>query len=185
MRARGQDYEYTNDELAELRLLGTDEHIPTFAQVLELIGGQVPLLVEVKGVSGDDPKAISAASAHLLDRYDGTYAVQSFNPFALQWFRENRGEDARGQLTQDFLKNPEGQSMVNRIALTTMATNVLSRPNFISYELADASQPCFQAIRTLSGTDCFAWTLKSQAELDQARSQGFVGFIFDSFPAAM
>lgn len=179
----GKIYELTDEQIADMRLLDSDETIPTFADVLSLIDGQVPLLVEVKGVSGDDPKAIAAASAELLDSYEGVYAVQSFNPFALQWFKDNRPDVVRGQLLQDFLKDPEGQSLVNRIGLTTMMTNVLSRPNFISYELADAGQVNFQVVRGATGIDCFAWTLKSQQELDDARSQGFVGFIFDSFEA--
>lgn len=177
----GKMYELTNVQLNKLRLLGTDERIPTFKEVLELIDGKVPLLVEVKGVSGDDPAAISEAAAKLLDQYDGAYVVQSFNPFALQWFRQNRPAVARGLLSKDFMADPEGLSLVNRIALSTMATNILARPNFISYELKWSSQLNFSVIRALSGIDCFAWTLKSQEELDQAVAQKFDSYIFDSF----
>ena len=89
----------------------------------------------------------------------------------------------RGILAKDFIADGEGQSIVNRIALTGMFTNVVARPNFISYELKSSGQITFQAMKALSGQPLLAWTLKSQDELEQARAQGFNGFIFDSFEA--
>lgn len=177
----GKVYELTNAELKQLRLLETDEWIPTLAQTLELIGGRVPLLVEIKGLEGDSPQLIARAAALLLDSYEGDFAVQSFNPFALQWFKDNRPDIARGQLLQDFIKDDEELSYINRIALTTMMTNVLSRPNFISYELEDADQVNLKLMRELTKIDCFAWTLRSQDELEAARDAGFIGFIFEGF----
>ena len=177
--------EMTDAELAECRLFGTDEKVPTFAEALKLIDGQVPLLVEIKGEAGDDVKTISAKTAELLDSYKGVYVVQSFNPFALQWFKQNRPNVERGFLVKDFIADPSGQSLVNRVALTSMMTNVLSRPTFISYEFNSSNQLTFNAMRLLNDIDCFAWTLKSQDELDAARAAGFKAFIFDSFEAKM
>ena len=171
----------TDAELAECRLFDTDEKVPTFAEVLDLIDGQVPLLVEIKGEAGDDVASISAATYEQLKTYDGIYVVQSFNPFALQWFKDNAPDVPRGLLSKDFIADPEGQSLVNRIALTPMLTNVLARPNFISYELKSSNQLTFQAMKNLTDLPCLAWTMKSQEELDAARAAGFDGFIFDSF----
>ena len=173
--------EMTDAELAECRLFDTDEKVPTFAEVLDLIDGQVPLLVEIKGEAGDDVASISAATYEQLKTYDGIYVVQSFNPFALQWFKDNAPEIPRGLLSKDFIADPEGQSLVNRFALTPMFTNVLARPNFISYELKSSGQLTFQAMKNLSDLPCLAWTIQSQEELDAARAQNFDGFIFDSF----
>lgn len=175
----------TDGELAKMRLFDTDERIPSFAEVLQLIDGQVPLLVEIKGEAGDDVASISAKTAELLDGYDGAYAVQSFNPFALKWFKDNRPDVPRGILSKDFIAEGEGQSPVNRLALTGMLTNVLARPNFISYQLSNSDQLTFSATHALSDLPCFAWTLKSQEELDAARDQGFDAFIFDSFEAKL
>ena len=188
LRSSGVDRDInkmTDAEIAKCTLFGTNEKVPTFAEVLKLIDGKVPLLVEIKGEADDDVKAISKATAELLDTYKGAYIIQSFNPFAVQWFRENRPNVVRGQLAMDFIKHGEGQSFPIRFALTAMLTNVLSRPNFIAYQLSDSSQITFATMKTLTGVDCFAWTLKSQAELDAAKAQGFKGFIFDSFEAVM
>ena len=175
----------TDAELAQCRLFKSNQKVPTLQEVLDLIDGQVPLLVEIKGEAGDDVAAISAATAALLDNYKGAYVVQSFNPFALQWFMENRPNVPRGLLSKDFIADGEGQSWVNRFALTAQLTNVVCRPNFISYELKSSGQLTFKAEQLFTDLDCFAWTLKSQDELDQAKKLGFVGFIFDSFEAHM
>ena len=188
LRSSGVDKnidDMTDAEIRECTLFGTTEKVPTFAEVLKLIDGKVPLLVEIKGEAGDDVKAISKATAELLDSYKGVYAVQSFNPFAVQWFRENRPAVPRGQLVQDFIAHGEGQNPAIRFALTAQLTNVLSRPNFIAYQLKDSDQITFQALKTFTGVDCFAWTLKSQDELDTAKAKGFKGFIFDSFEAKL
>ena len=109
------------------------------------------------------------------------YAVQSFNPFALQWFMNNRPDVPRGLLSKNFIMDGEGQSAVNRIALTGMFTNVVAHPNFISYELKSIGEPTFEAIRAFTDLPMFAWTLKSQDQLDTAKALGFDAFIFDSF----
>ena len=173
----------TDAELAECRLFGTDQKVPTLKEVLDLIDGQVPLLVEIKGEAGDDVAAIAAATAELLDDYDGVYVVQSFNPFALQWFKDNRPDVPRGLLCKDFIADGEGQSLVNRLALTGMLTNVIARPNFIAYEFESDGQLTFEAMQAFSDLPCLAWTLKSQEQLDAAKAADFDGFIFDSFEA--
>ena len=188
LRSSGVDrnvQDMTDAELASCTLFNSSEKVPTFAEALKLINGQVPLLVEIKGEAGDDVAAISKATAELLDKYDGVYVVQSFNPFALQWFKENRPDVPRGLLSKDFIADGEGQSVVNRAALTSMLTNVAARPNFISYELKSDGQLTFEAMQQLSDLPCFAWTLKSQEELDKAKAAGFDGFIFDSFEAKL
>lgn len=188
LRSSGVDrnvQDMTDTELASCTLFNSSEKVPTFAEALKLINGQVPLLVEIKGEAGDDVAAISKATAELLDKYDGVYVVQSFNPFALQWFKENRPDVPRGLLSKDFIADGEGQSIVNRAALTSMLTNVAARPNFISYELKSDGQLTFEAVQHLSDLPCFAWTLKSQEELDKAKAAGFDGFIFDSFEAKL
>ena len=173
----------TDAELAKCRLFGTDEKVPTFAEVLDLIDGQVPVLVEIKGEVGDDTDAISSAAAEVLDEYDGVYAVQSFNPLALKWFKDNRPDVTRGLLCRDYIADGLTDNAFSRIVLTAQLTNFLARPNFISYELSSDDQVTFKAIQYFTDLPCLAWTLKSQDDLDRARTDGFDGFIFDSFEA--
>lgn len=176
--------EMTSEEVVACHLFETEETVPTLAEALDLIDGQVPLLVEIKGELGDDAAAISAAAAEVLDDYDGLYAVQSFNPIALQWFKDNRPEVVRGLLCLDYISDGLSDNAFFRVVLTGMFTNFLARPNFISYEMASDGQLTFEAIQNFTDLPCLAWTIHNQDDLDQARDGGFDGVIFDSFEAA-
>ncbi len=81
MRAR------TAAELARIRLKGSTDTIPTFAEVLAEVAGRVPLLVEIKDqsrVMGEtDGRARSRRRARCRAGYDGPLAFMSFNPHAV------------------------------------------------------------------------------------------------------
>ncbi|WP_076484486.1 glycerophosphodiester phosphodiesterase family protein [Rhodobacter aestuarii] len=75
--------------LAATPLLGGDEGIPTLAEVLEIVAGQVPLLIEIKdqdGAMGSSVGALEAAAAKVLAGYTGPFAVMSFNPHSVAAF---------------------------------------------------------------------------------------------------
>jgi glycerophosphoryl diester phosphodiesterase len=74
--AAGRVEERDAAELRALRLLGTDERVPLLAEVLELVGGRVPLLVELK--SGAPAATLERAVLRVLDGYPGEVAIQSF-----------------------------------------------------------------------------------------------------------
>ena len=78
--------ELTAAELSGLRLKGTDEKIPTFREVLALVDGRVPLLVELKGESTDT--SLCPKVAELLREYGGAYCIESFNPLLLGKMRK-------------------------------------------------------------------------------------------------
>ena len=86
--------------ISKMRLLDSDQHIPLLKAVLDLVKGKVPLFIEIKnkGRVGMLEKALF----DILESYDGRFAVQSFNPYSLQWFRINAPFILRGQLSGDF-----------------------------------------------------------------------------------
>ena len=69
------------------RLKGTEYKIPTLEEALQVVGGKVPLLIELKnrGMAGQLERKLYQA---LLD-YEGKYAIQSFSPFSVRWFKRN------------------------------------------------------------------------------------------------
>ncbi|MDO4533572.1 MAG: glycerophosphodiester phosphodiesterase family protein [Coriobacteriia bacterium] len=195
LRVAGVDREIpdmTAAEVADLRLFGTDEPMPTLAEALDVVGGRVPLLVELKVGAGGDAAGLAEATAELLDGYEGAYAVQSFNPFALQWFKDNRPEVLRGILAADFLgwadPDPDAEARPEGamgFALSNLMADFLCRPNFVNYQFECFGQPSFSLVRALTGVDCLAWTVKSDEDLEAARATDAAGFVFDSFePAA-
>ena len=177
---KGKIWEYSYAELAEMKLLGTDEGIPTLAEALELIDGQVPVLVEYKLDKVDT--AVCEKSNSLLQEYDGAYCIQCFHPLALIWYRKNAPEIPRGQLAQAFWKDEEYKGKPLYLLLSYMIENVATRPDFISYKFSDADNLSLNICR-LFGAKTAAWTLRSEADYASVKGQ-FDFYIFDSFRLA-
>jgi len=85
----------TANMLAAQRLYDSSEHIPTLGQLLELVAGRVPLLVELK-CRGGNASSLSAAVADRLADYAGAVGVMSFEPKAIRWFARHRPLFRRG-----------------------------------------------------------------------------------------
>jgi len=179
-RICGEDIEIadlTYDELSQRKVLASDQTVPLFAQVLAVVKGMVPLIVEVK--QSNRTSETCQATADQLRRYRGRYCVESFDPRVLLWFRRNFRGVLRGQLSGGFEEDGTGSRILD-FCLTNMLFNKLTWPDFIAYEWQDGSRPIIKAWRALLRCSMVAWTVRSQADLDAAR-RNFDVFIFDSF----
>lgn len=126
--ADGYVYEKTLAELKQLQLLGTDERIPTFDEVLEIAENKVPLLIEIK----DQPdKTVVEKTVERLKSYKGEFALQSFNPLYINKVKKLAPSFIRGILaTQDAGK----KSAITNYIVKKMPLNFLIKPDFISYD---------------------------------------------------
>lgn len=166
----------TYEELQELRLLHSDEKIPLFSEVLKIIDGKVPLIMEIKMV--DAKTRVCELANKELENYKGIYCMESFHPFAVNWYKKNRPDVARGQLSADFKK--EGQKEGFQEWLVHMLfTNVLARPDFVAYSHKSADN-LNRRLTRLFGATAAAWTIRSQEELDRNHKK-FDLFIFEGF----
>ena len=102
--------------------------IPLLSEVLEIVDGKVPLIVELKCETKDI--SICPIVAEVLDEYNGDYCIESFNPYVLKWYRECRPDIARGQLSTAFSK--EGKAHPKYFCIENLLVNRISRPDFIA-----------------------------------------------------
>ena len=177
----GKVWDYTCAELQQMKLFGTDETIPTLAETLALIDGQVPILLEYKMDKVDTD--VCAYSHELLKDYDGAYAIQTFHPFALFWYRQNAKDVPRGILAKNFLRDNEEKGEESDIIdfLTThLMLNVIAYPDFIAYDWQDADYFPLKLCRIL-GAQTSTWTLKDPSHYEQVRGQ-FDLYTFEGFP---
>lgn len=152
----------TLEELKAIPLSGIDSaRIPTLREVLDLVDGKTPLLIELK--SGPDNARLCQALMDMLADYRGEYIVESFNPLIVAWFRFHAPQVVRGQLVGPLrIYRPT----VNGIAAFFMAglmANFVSRPDFVAYD-ANALRffsPHLQ--RFLFRTPMAAWTVRDPA----------------------
>ena len=118
-------------QLKKCRLSGTTETIPLFEDVLNLVDGKVPLLIELK-----IPKhslKICEKTYELLKNYHGDYLVQSFNSLGIWWFRIHAPEILRGQLSSRLTKEKLKEPWLLCFLTEKLVCNLFSRPDFISY----------------------------------------------------
>lgn len=151
-------------QLKELRLLGTKETIPTLGEVLSLVDGRVPLIVELKGESRNT--ALCDAVIPMLENSGVLYCVESFNPFLIARCRKIAPHVVRGILTTR-MKRDGVQLGGTGWVLSWMLTNVLARPDFVA-----ARHPYgrFFPVRMCRkmGAATFAWTIATRAQYDRA-----------------
>jgi glycerophosphoryl diester phosphodiesterase len=149
--------------LAPLRLLGTDQHIPRLEEVLALVAGRVPLLVELKN---NKVGPLESLVAGLLRRYRGLCAVMSFDPFGVAEVRRRAPGLLRGQLSGDF--RGEKLPAWKKHLLQRMWLNPLSRPHFVAYDVRCLPHPAVLRARR-RGLPALAWTVDSVEKLQTAR----------------
>jgi glycerophosphoryl diester phosphodiesterase len=149
-----------------LRLPG-GHALPLLEEVLELVDGRVPLLIEFKTRRGE-VGPLERAVWRRLARYRGPYALQSFNPFTLAFFRVHAPHVARGQLAYDFSDEPT-LAAPQKLMLQNLAYNVISRPTFIAYCIKCLPHRAPTRARA-RGLPLLAWTTRTRDELARARA---------------
>lgn len=150
------------NDLKVLKLKGTKEHIPTFEEVLNLVDGKTPLLIEIKNSSTKVGK-LEQKVVDLLKNYNGEYAVQSFNPFSLQYFKNHAPNILRGQLSGSYKgEDFNGIPFYQKFFLKRMALNkTISHPNFINYE---ANALPNRYVKKYKQIPLLAWVVRSKEE---------------------
>lgn len=176
-RREGLVKDFTAAELAEMKLLDSDDGIPTFAQVLELVDGKLPLLVEIK----EDPgvSAVSEKTAEMLAEYKGDYIVESFNPLSLATIAKKLPSATRGILSHRYYAYDKYRKPLYFL-LQALLLNRVCRPAFVAYDHHHADSFSLRLARHLGATT-FAWTVRSEEEELIARENGFDSVIFENY----
>lgn len=173
----GKVSDYTYGELQQFSLCGTPERIPCFADVLKLVDGRVPLIIELKVERLDI--SVCGAVDRLCASYKGLYCIESFHPLAVFWYRRHRKHIVRGQLADAFLKEGEFVGTLSFL-LQNLMFNWLGRPDFIAYNCKYPGMLSRRLCRGLYRSKAAAWTIRSREQLAEARKH-FDIFIFDGF----
>ena len=146
------------------QLAGTDQTIPLLTEAFDVIGGRVPLLIELKnfGIPGRLETAVRAA----LQSYNGRFAVQSFNPFSMGWFKANAPNIIRGHLSGGFLDSPLEDDLLE--ILRRLELIDVSAPAFVGY---DVRYLPFDPVTELRerGMPVLGWTVRSENDRRRAR----------------
>ena len=154
----------TAADLGALPLLHADEGIPTLAEVLQLVGGQVPLLIEIKdqdGAMGPAVGPLEEAVARDLHGYAGPVALMSFNPHSVAALAQAAPDRPRGLTTSAYrgedwplLPAPVRDHLRDIPDLTRTGSS------FISHEASDLDRPLVSTLKG-DGIAILCWTIRS------------------------
>ena len=160
--------------------MGYYQHVPLFSDVLDVVAGQAPLIVEYKF---SDNKAWDERSEELMEKghalleaYDGPYVIESFHPGAVNWYKEHHPEVCRGQLSWPAKLAKDGPL---EWAAGLLAFDWLSRPDFVAYDWTGGASPQVRLARSM-GAMPVSWTVRSSDELAQCAPY-FDRHIFEAF----
>lgn len=161
--AQGRVDSYTFEELRKMRLVGTEEKIPLFTEVLDAVAGQTPMVVELK--MGPRNKELCEKTYALLKSYEGDYCVESFDPRIVRWFKKNARQVVRGQLAASPKTLGNG---ILGVLVGSLLCNFLGRPHFISYHKAGGP---FTVPIVQSGAMRVVWTVEDTDDYEKLQEE--------------
>ena len=131
----------------------------TLEEVLKLVSGKVPLLIEIKPYTKGNK--IEKEVVKLLDGYNGYFAIQSFSPFIIYWFKKNRPNYIRGQL----LTNIYNYNFIVNSVYKYMLFNKFTNPDFICYNIKGL--PNKQIKNARKTKPVIGWTVKKESQIKE------------------
>ena len=141
--------------LDRIMLKGTGETLPRLAEMLSLVAGRVPILIEVKApATRIGPLCLSVRRA--LEGYRGAAAVMSFNPEVARWFAGHAPRVPRGLVVTEEGKRGLRGRIERRLSVWR------ARPDFLAYDVRDLPSPCAGRARA-RGVPVATWTVRGDA----------------------
>ena len=153
--------DHTAEELAQMAFLDSEHKLARLDDLLPVIDGAVPILVEIKSRRGYDVKRSCRAVAKALEGYGGPHAVMSFDPRVCVWFAEHSPRTVRGLVMREDEIGMTQKAWQRHMALW------VARPEFIAYHVAALPNPMVSALRQ-RGFPVVTWTVDSP----QTRAHG-------------
>ncbi len=160
-------------ELSQARLEGSDQRIPRLIEVLKLVAGRGPLLIELK--TGRSAGPLEEAVRRLIEAYPGACAVISFNPLSLAWMRRHAPAVPRGQ----HLSRPAGIASAGGLPGLLGLSRLLVRPQFACHHIGSLDRRVAARVHA-QGLLLITWTVRTEAERITA-SHHADNFMFEGF----
>lgn len=148
--------------LCTIPLAGGEDRIPSLRQVLDRVGGRVPLLIEVKSRADLRVAPLCLAVRRALEGYAGPVAVMSFDARVARWFARHSPATVRGLVVSEEGRRTAGARVRRHLALWR------AKPDFLAFDVRDLPSR-FAAAQRRRGLPLLAWTVRSADLAARAR----------------
>ncbi len=171
--------------LGRISLNHGSDMIPTLTQVLALVGGRVPLLIEIKdqdGALGPNVGPLERAVTAALDGYSGPVALMSFNPHASLACAALAPAIARGLVTDPYAADDWPTiPAATRERLRTIPDYDAAGCSFVSHNRVDLARPRVAELKA-QGAAILCWTVRNPEQEAEARKVA-QNITFEGYPA--
>jgi glycerophosphoryl diester phosphodiesterase len=157
-------------ELKQVAFAAAPGRIPTLAELLDNVAGQVPLICEIKSRFDGDMR-LADRVFELAHRYRGPIALKSFDPGVIAHLRDKKTSSLPlGVVGQCRYDDPEWHALPahTRHALTHFLHFPSTRPDFLSYFVEDLDTAVPFLLRHAAATPVLAWTVRTQQQEEKA-----------------
>ncbi|MFJ5368910.1 glycerophosphodiester phosphodiesterase family protein [Bosea sp. CER48] len=170
------------DALSRIVLKGSSDRIPTLSGFLDLIGGRVPLVIEIKS-RFDGNLALTRRTAEVLAGYKShPIVIKSFDPDIVTALREIAPEIPRGIVAMNAYDYGDYDSLspVRKHALANLLHFTESQPHFLSWKVVDLESAAPYLCRNALGMPLMSWTVRTPEERQRA-AQFADQMVFEGF----
>jgi glycerophosphoryl diester phosphodiesterase len=152
----------TSGELAHLTLSGGSDRIPRLSDLLDLVAGRVPLIVEIKSAWTALPSRYLDEIAGRVLAYQGPIAVMSFDPAVMVEMRARAPEIPRGIVSGVYRDTGWWRDVLDADRserLTHLLESADAAPDFYSYHVKDLPTPVTRYVREVQRVPLICWTV--------------------------
>lgn len=152
----------TYKELLKYNLFDTTLKVPLFSEVIKLVNGRVPILIETK--YHNRYGVLEKILINELSNYKGLYAIQSFYPMSLLWLKRNTKDIPIGLLSSNFKNN---SNSLKKLIGKTLILDLFFKTDFISYDVKGL--PSNYLSLKKDKKKIVIWTIKNKKDYDLAK----------------
>ncbi|PSC03023.1 glycerophosphodiester phosphodiesterase [Alsobacter soli] len=177
----GRVAERSAAELGGLALKDTSDRIQTLGDFLAVLGGRVPLVLEIKSAFDGDVR-LARRTAEVLKGYDGPVAIKSFDPEIVAALRELAPDRPRGIVAENRYDHGEYArlSPLQKHAMANLLHYERSRPDFLSWQVQDLQSAAPYLCRKAVGLPVMTWTVRTPEDRERAAA-GADQMVFEGF----
>ena len=167
----GQVRHLSSKQLSQIKLSGTEEYIPKLDEILGLVAGRTPVIVELKTVEGHVSQ-LCVAVRHAIESYRGEAAVMSLHGEVSRWFASHGERITRGLMLSD------GSSFAKEEGAEKVQAVWRAKPEFLALDINDLPNRFAQRQRR-RGIPLLTWTVRS-AEQQAVAADSVDQMIFEA-----
>lgn len=179
---KGPTAALTLTELQAIPFRATADRIPSLREVLDVVAGRVPLVIEVKSDFRGRKTALVGGIAETLETYRGPVAVMSFDPTIVEDFAAVAPTITRGIVADDASSEHDygHLSAETRAEMRTLGHLPRSKAQFVAYWVKLLPNEVSRRVREELKLPLLTWTVRTPqdravaaAHADQMIFEGF------------